>query len=120
MAQPYKTDFRGLLEDLVAVEQQEPHTTVVVLGYGMVQRWWPATGRAEGDPGRAAVSGWLWAYPGTSLDVEPVGKRPVVVVLYRSVAVPHPDAWVAATVQQLGAGSCRGVPVHGFGVVRCG
>jgi hypothetical protein len=120
LTRPYKTDFRGLLDTLVTVEQQQPHTTVVVLGYGMVQRWWPATGRAEGDPGRASVSGWLWAYPGTSLDVEPVGKRPVVVVLYRSVAVPHPDAWVSTTVQQFGAGTCRSVPVYGFGVVRCG
>src|SRR4051794_26514688 len=120
IAQPYKTDFRGLLDYLVTVQRQEPGTTVVVLGYGMVQRWWPAADRPANDPGRAAVTGWLWAYPGTSLDVDPVGKRPIVVVLYRSVAVPRPDAWVSATVRQLGAGTCRSVPVYGLGVVRCG
>ena len=117
---PYKTDFRGLLDYLVTVQREKPGTPVVVLGYGMVQRWWPAANRPADDPGRAAVTGWLWAYPGTSLDVDPVGKRPIVVVLYHSVADPRPDAWVSATVQQLGAGSCRSVPVYGFGVVRCG
>jgi hypothetical protein len=85
----------------------------------MAQRWWPATGRSEGDPGRAAVTGWLWAYPGSSLDVEPVGQRPLVVVRYRSVAVPRLDAWTDAAVQQLGPGTCSSVPVHGFGIVRC-
>ena len=120
IAQPYKTDFRGLMNYLVTVQRQEPGSTVVVLGYGMVQRWWPAAHRPAADPGRAAVTGWLWAYPGTSLDVDPVGKRPIVVVLYHSVAEPRPDAWVSATVQQLGAGTCRSVPVYGFGVVRCG
>jgi hypothetical protein len=120
IARPYKTDFRGLLDYLVTVQRQEPGTTVVVLGYGMVQRWWPAADRPANDWGRAAVTGWLWAYPGTSLDVDPVGKRPVVVVLYHSVADPLPYSWVSATVQQLGADSCRSVPVYGFGVVRCG
>jgi hypothetical protein len=86
----------------------------------MVQRWWPAADRPADDPGRAAVTGWLWAYPGTSLDVDPVGKRPIVVVLYRSIADPRPGDWVTATVRQLGAGTCRSVPVYGFGVVRCG
>jgi hypothetical protein len=85
-----------------------------------VQRWWPAADRPADDPGRAAVTGWLWAYPGTSLDVDPVAKRPIVVVLYHSVADPRPDGWVSATVQQLGADTCRSVPVYGFGVVRCG
>ncbi len=119
LAQPYKTDFRGLLEYLVTVQKQEPGTRVVVLGYGMAQRFWPATHRPADDPGRTAVTGWLWAYPGTSLDVEPLGRRPVVVVLYRDVAHPRDDAWVAATVRQLGPTTCHGVPVHGFGVVRC-
>jgi hypothetical protein len=86
----------------------------------MVQRWWVATDRPEADPGRAAVTGWLWAYPSTSLDVEPLGKRPIVVVLYHSVADTHPAAWVDATIDQLGADDCRSVPVYGFGVVRCG
>ena len=117
---PYKTDFRGLLDYLVTVQREKPGTPVVVLGYGMVQRWWPAANRPADDPGRAAVTGWLWAYPGTSLDVEPVGKRPLVVVRYHSVADPRPDDWVSATVQQLGAGTCRSLPVYGFGVVRCG
>jgi hypothetical protein len=120
IARPYKTDFRGLLDYLVTVQRQEPGTTVVVLGYGMVQRWWPSTDRPADDPGRAAVTGWLWAYPGTSLDVDPVGRRPVVVVLYDSVANPRPDSWISATVQQLGPTACRSVPVYGFGVVRCG
>jgi hypothetical protein len=119
LARPYKTDFRGMLEYLVEVQRQEPGTRMVVLGYGMAQRWWPATGRSEGDPGRAAVTGWLWAYPGSSLDVEPVGQRPLVVVRYRSVAVPRLDAWTDAAVQQLGPGTCSSVPVHGFGIVRC-
>jgi hypothetical protein len=119
IARPYKTDFRGLLEYLVTVQRQEPGTRVVVLGYGMAQRWWPATGRPAHDPGRAAVTGWLWAYPGTSLDVEPAGRRPLVVVRYTDVAEPRHDGWVAATVQQLGPTTCRGVPVYGFGVVRC-
>jgi hypothetical protein len=86
----------------------------------MAQRFWPAADRPADDPGRAAVTGWLWAYPGTSLDVDPVGKRPIVVVLYHSIADPHPDAWVDATVEQLGPADCRSVPVYGFGVVRCG
>jgi hypothetical protein len=86
----------------------------------MVQRWWPAADRPPDDAGRAAVTGWLWAYPGTSLDVEPVSKRPVVVVLYHNVADPRPADWAAATVQQLGTSSCRSVAVYGFGVVRCG
>jgi hypothetical protein len=120
VARPYKTDFRGLLDYLVTVQRQEPGTTVVVLGYGMVQRWWPATDRPADDPGRAAVTGWLWAYPGSSLDVEPVAKRPVVVVLYHNVADPRQDRWASATVQRLGPSSCRSVPVYGFGVVRCG
>jgi hypothetical protein len=85
----------------------------------MAQRFWPATDRPFNDPGRAAVTGWLWAYPGTSLDVEPLAARPVVVVLYRDVAHAQDDAWAAATVQQLGPADCRSVPVHGFGVVRC-
>ncbi len=119
LARPYKTDFRGMLEYLVAVQREEPGTRMVVLGYGMAQRWWPATGRPEGDPGRTAVTGWLWAYPGSSLDVEPVGQRPLVVVRYRSVAVPRLDEWAAATVEQLGPGSCRSVPVYGFALVRC-
>jgi hypothetical protein len=120
IAQPYKTDFRGMLEYLVTVQKEEPGTRIVVLGYGMAQRWWPATGRPPDDPGRAAVTGWLWAYPGASLDVEPVGQRPLVVVRYRSVAVPRLEAWAAATVQQLGPATCRSVPVYGFAVVRCG
>ncbi len=119
LARPYKTDFRGVLEYLVAVQREEPGTRIVVLGYGMAQRWWPATDRSAADPGRAAVTGWLWAYPGRSLDVEPVRARPLVVVLYRSVAVPEHEAWAAATVQQLGPDSCRSEPVYGFGVVRC-
>jgi hypothetical protein len=117
---PYKTDFRGMLDYLVGVQRQDPGTTVVVLGYGMVQRWWPASDRGTDDPGRAAVTGWLWAYPGTSLDVDPIGKRPIVVVRYHSIADPRPDLWVAATVHQLGPAHCRSVPVYGFGVVRCG
>jgi hypothetical protein len=120
MAGPYKTDFRGLLDYLVTVERQEPRTTVVVLGYGMVQRWWPATDRPPADPGRAAVTGWLWAYPSTSLDVDPVGDRPIVVVLYRSLALPRLDSWASDTIQRLGPADCRSVPVYGFGVVRCG
>jgi hypothetical protein len=120
IARPYKTDFRGLLDYLVTVQRQEPRTTVVVLGYGMVQRWWPAADRPADDPGRAAVTGWLWAYPTTSLDVDPAGRRPIVVVLYHGVAYPRPDSWVSATVQQLGPADCRSVPVYGFGVVRCG
>jgi hypothetical protein len=119
IARPYKTDFRGLLEYLVTVQQEEPGTRVVILGYGMAQRWWPATDRPWHDPGRAAVTGWLWAYPGTSLDVEPVARRPVVVVRYTTVADPQHDAWATATVQQLGPATCRSVPVYGFGVVRC-
>ena len=119
IARPYKTDFRGLLEYLVTVQQQEPGTRVVVLGYGMAQRFWPATDRPFRDPGRAAVTGWMWAYPGTSLDVEPLAARPVVVVLYRDVAHAQDDAWAAATVQRLGPAGCRSVPLHGFGVVRC-
>lgn len=119
IARPYKTDFRGLLDYLVTVQRQEPGTTVVVLGYGMVQRWWPAANRPADDPGRAAVSGRLFAYPWTSLDVEPIGRRPIVVVVYDNVAHPHPDAWVSATIQQLGPADCRSVPVYGFGVVRC-
>jgi hypothetical protein len=119
IARPYKTDFRGLLDYLVTVQRQKPGTTVVVFGYGMVQRWWPAAHRPADDPGRAAVTRSLWAYPGTSLDVDPVGRRPIVVVLYHSVADPHPDSWVSATVQQLGPAHCRSVPVYGFGVVRC-
>ena len=117
---PYKTDFRGMLDYLVTVQRQEPRTTVVVLGYGMAQRWWPASDVPEYDPGRAAVTGWLWAYPGTSLDVDPIGKRPIVVVRYHSIADPRPDSWVLATIQQLGPADCRSVPVYGFGVVRCG
>jgi hypothetical protein len=117
---PYKTDFRGMLDYLVTVQRQEPGTIVVVLGYGMAQRWWPASDRPADDPGRAAVTGWLWAYPGTSLDVDPIGKRPIVVVRYHSIADPRPDFWIAATVQQLGPADCRSVPVYGFGVVRCG
>jgi hypothetical protein len=120
IARPYKTDFRGLLDYLVTAQRQEPGTSVVVLGYGMAQRWWPAADRPAADPGRAAVTRWLWAYPATSLKVDPVGRRPIVVVLYHDVADPHPDSWVSATVQQLGPADCRGVPVYGFGVVRCG
>ena len=119
VAQPYKTDFRGMLEYLVAVQKQEPGTTVVLLGYGMAQRFWLATARSESDPGRAAVTGWLWAYPGDSLDVEPIARRPIVVVRYQSVAVPRPDAWAAAAVARLGGGSCSRVPVYGFAVLHC-
>jgi hypothetical protein len=119
IARPYKTDFRGLLDYLVTVQRQERGTTIVVLGYGMAQRWWPATDRPPGDPGRAAVTGSLWAYPTTSLDVGPIGRRPIVVVRYDNVANPRPDAWVSATVRQLGPADCRSVPVYGFGVVRC-
>jgi hypothetical protein len=119
IARPYKTDFRGLLDYLVTVQRQERGTTIVVLGNGMAQRWWPATDRPPGDPGRAAVTERLWAYPSTSLDVGPIGRRPVVVVLYNNVADPRPDAWVSATVRQLGPADCRSVPVYGFGVVRC-
>jgi hypothetical protein len=119
IARPYKTDFGGLLDYLVTVQRQERGNTIVVLGYGMAQRWWPATDRPPGDPGRAAVTGSLWAYPSTSLDVGPIGRRPIVVVLYDNVADPHPDAWVSAIVRQLGPADCRSVPVYGFGVVRC-
>ncbi|HYY11149.1 MAG TPA: hypothetical protein VE781_09425, partial [Kineosporiaceae bacterium] len=119
VARPYKTDFRGLLEDLVAVQQERPGTRVVLLGYGMAQRFWVATGRPPGDPGREAVEGWLWAYPGTSLDVDPVRQRPLVVVLYQDVGHPQQDAWAAATVQQLGPATCHAESRYGFGVVRC-
>jgi hypothetical protein len=117
-SRPYKTDFRGLLEELVVVQREQPGTRVVVLGYGMAQRFWPATDRPPGDPGRVAVTGWLWAYPGTSPDVEPARERPLVVVLYTDVGHPRHDDWAAATARQLGSG-CRPVPVYGFGVVRC-
>ena len=119
IARPYKTDYRGLLEYLVTVERQQPRTTIVVFGYGMAQRWWVATDRPFHDPGRTAVTGALWAYPGIDFTVDPLRRHPLIVVLYHNVADPRLDGWVSDTIQQVGPAGCTSVPVYGFGVVRC-
>ncbi len=114
---PYKTDFRGLFEYLATVRRSHPDASLFFVGPGPPLGWAPVNDPP--GPGREA--------PGRDLDPRPVGsQRSVVrtpgtevVVLYRGSADRHPRPAVTQLIAQLGASSCRSIPIYGLGVVRC-
>jgi hypothetical protein len=117
LAHPYKTDFRGLYDELVAVHRDRPDASFVFLGVTPTG-WESASDLPADDPVWAAIYRQARIYPSTA----PRAIRtpgPELVVFYRSVVDPNLDQEVAAVIARLGGGSCRRVPLQGLGVVRC-
>jgi len=113
LARPYKTDFRGLVEQLAAVRAGRPGTAVAVIGTLP-----PATWRATGDARSGQLYREMTPQEVASPDAVARTAGPQVVVIYRRLLDPDLDGDVAALVTRLGPG-CERVRLLGVGLVRC-
>jgi hypothetical protein len=126
LAQPYKTDFRGLLDYLISVRAEQPGAEFVFLGGNPPTRWTLAGNRAADDPAwptlyrDAAHYRRATAYRRPAPGDPAGGQAPVTTIItyYHGVASPRLDERAAALVARLGPG-CRRVPIYGVIVVRC-
>lgn len=124
VAAPYKTDFRGLFGYLADVRESHPDADFFFIGPGPPLGWRPVS-----DPHRVVGQQVVGQQDdlGSDLDPQPLDARdavprtpgPEVVVLYRGVADRRPDPAVALLIDRLGPSTCRRIPIHGLGVVRC-
>jgi hypothetical protein len=125
LAEPYKTDFRGLLEYLIEVRTQEPGVKFVFLGRDSPGRWQAASDRADDDPAWATLYGSVVryrraaSYPGAPKQSDGRSPGPEIVVYYHGVANPNLDREASQLVARLGPDRCRTIPIHGIIVVRC-
>lgn len=119
VARPYKTDVRGLFDELVTLREAQPQTTVVFLGQGPPPGWEAASDRPDPAAGHRLLDERIVVTPARSPDrvIPPPG--PAVVVLYPGVEPTHLDHAVAAMLDRFGPDRCRRVRLHGLAVVRC-
>jgi hypothetical protein len=120
LSRPYKNDFRGLFDYLIAVREREPAATFVFFGSGPPRQWQPASGRSADDPVWQTLYSNVVVYP-SSMPLATLAPIPgvIVVTFYRGVTDPNLDAETSTVVTRLGAQSCRRVPIYGLGVVEC-
>ena len=125
LADPYKTDFRGLLDYLIDVRAQEPDATFVFLGRDSPQRWQTASDRSDDDPvwdtlySSAVRYRRAASYLGPSKSPTGRSAGPEIVIYYHGVANPNLDREASALVARLGADRCRRIPIYGIIVARC-
>ncbi|HEX2805989.1 MAG TPA: hypothetical protein VHN80_07460, partial [Kineosporiaceae bacterium] len=123
LAHPYKTDFRGLFEYLIAERARQPEATYVFFrssaGPQPPGDWQAASDRPDDDPAWRTLYSQLSLRPATSQYAVVRSPGPQVVTIYHGVANPLLDQEVSLLVARLGAGTCRRVPIYGLGVVRC-
>ncbi|HEY6797547.1 MAG TPA: hypothetical protein VI248_22970 [Kineosporiaceae bacterium] len=118
IGQPYKTDFRGLFDELVAVRRTRPDATFVFLRVDPT-RWQAASDLRPDDPAWRTLYQHVQVYPTTTPGaLRTPGTE--VVTFYRGVVDPRLDQEVDGLIALLGHGSCRRIPLQGLGVVRCG
>ncbi len=119
LAQPYKSDFRGLVDHLVAVQEQRPDLTVTALGTpppGELRYAAPAVG----DRRWRALTGRLTVVPVNDRAAVVRTAGPQVVIFYHGLTDPRPARELAAFAARLGGpGRCRTVPIPGVGVLQC-
>jgi hypothetical protein len=117
LADPYKTDFRGLFTYLAEVRRDHPEAAFFFVGPPPPLGWAPVSVPAAGATGTNPRDLLPRQVPAPDAVARTAGTE--VVVLYRGSADRHPDRAVARLVQRLGPTGCHRVPVHGLGVVRC-
>ncbi|HST85357.1 MAG TPA: hypothetical protein VLL08_26690 [Kineosporiaceae bacterium] len=124
LTHPYKTDFRGLLDYLSAVQAEQPAARAVFIGRDSPKNWRAASGRPD-DPVLAAVYRQairyrrLSAYPKPPLDGGARPSETEVVVYYPGVASRHFEERAASLLARFDQSSCRRIPIHGLIVIRC-
>jgi hypothetical protein len=123
-AAPYKTDFRGLFEYLIAERARQPDSTYVFFttpsGPSPPGEWQTASDRPPDDPAWRTLYRRITLYPEPSQNVAIRISDAKVVTFYHGMANPHFDAEVAVMIARLGPRTCRRIPIYGLGVVQCG
>ena len=114
LAQPYKTDARALVAELVRLRAEAPSTTFVFVGSVPPGRWRTAADRPADREAWADLTAHavVLASPPSVIRV----NGPQVVTVYHGVADPLPA--VGPLAARLGP-TCRVLHVYGFGVVHC-
>jgi uncharacterized membrane protein len=123
LAQPYKTDFRGLFEYLISEGARQPETTYIFfrasVGPAPPRDWRVASDRSDDDPAWRALFPHTALYPGGAQNAVARVPGPKVVTIYPGVANPMLDQEVSTLVTRLGGARCQRIPIYGLGVVRC-
>jgi hypothetical protein len=125
LAHPYKTDFRGVFDYLMAVRAEQPDARFVFLGQDQPAKWEIASDVPATDPawdtlyGNAIMRRRAGSYPGKPSTEGPGPAGTEVVIYYRGVASPHLDENAADLIARLGPDTCRRIPLYGLVVVRC-
>jgi uncharacterized membrane protein len=121
LGQPYKTDFRGLMNYLVSVRAEQPDTAYVFIGRDQPGPWRTASERDAGDPVWATVYQDDILYRGVNTYLKQMHKDagPRVVIYNHGVANPRLDQEAATLVTRLGPSGCRRIPIYGLIVVHC-
>jgi uncharacterized membrane protein len=130
LSHPYKTDFRGLLEYLIAVRAEKPDASYVFLGRDAPWDWRTASDRPDDDPAWDTLYRQVTRYRrATSYPVTPrktagtsntAGmSNTEIVIFYHGVANPHLDDEAAELLGRLDPGSCRRIPIYALIVIRC-
>jgi hypothetical protein len=124
LTHPYKTDFRGLLDYLSAVQVEQPGTRFVFIGRDSPKGWQAASDRPD-DPALAAVYRQsaryrrVSGYPKPPLDGAAQPSETEVVVYYPGVASRRFEERAASLLARFDQSSCRRIPIHGLIVIRC-
>jgi uncharacterized membrane protein len=117
VTRPYKTDFRGLFDELVAVRREQPGAVFVFLRVDPTP-WQAASDLPADDPAWRTLYDHVRVYPTTTPgSLRTPGTE--VVTFYRGVVDPRLDQEVDGLVALLGRGTCRRIRLQGLGVVRC-
>jgi hypothetical protein len=124
LTHPYKTDFRGLVEYLIAVRAEKPDANFVFLGTVPPWNWKAASDRPADDPVWDSLYRSVARYPRASAypKTPNAGARtPVtqVVIYYRGTTGRQLNKYATRLVARLGPSACRRIPLHGVIVVRC-
>jgi hypothetical protein len=126
VAHPYKTDFRGLIDYLIAERAEQPDARFVFLGHDLPWDWHTASDRPADDPAWATLyrhvtlSYQAGAFPKKPKKgaAQPAGTE--IVTYYHGVAYPRLDQQTAALLARLGgAPACRSIPFYDLTVIQC-
>jgi hypothetical protein len=126
LTHPYKTDFRGLMDYLIAERAQQPDVQFAFLGHDPPWDWHTASDRPADDPAWTTLYSKVtlsWRAASYPKKLKPGAVRPPgteIVVYYHGVAYPHLARETTLLLRRLGGvKTCTPVPIYDVIVVKC-
>jgi hypothetical protein len=126
LVHPYKTDFRGLMDYLIAERAQQPDAQYAFLGHDLPWDWHTASDLPADDPAWSTLYSHVtlsWraaSYPKKLKKGETRAPGTEIVVYYHGVAYPHLARETTLLLRRLGGvKTCTPVPIYDVIVVKC-